>query len=504
MNHERPRFSYLIATQLFLRSLGIIYLLAIGSLWVQIEGLLGSTGILPITDYLNLLQKHFSADAYLKAPTLLWIDANDATLHFLCGLGCALALHATVFPFGWIQWFALWGVYLSLTIAGQTFLNFQWDILLLEVGFLSIFLAPCAIRPRFRCAAPPSTVMVWLSRWLLARFMLLSGLVKIASNDPAWQNLTALEYHYMTQPLPPWSAWFVHQWSPWFHSLSTGIMFFVELVVPLFVFMPRFMRLVAASFLVSLQVVIIATGNYCFFNILAIALCFSLIDDQFIQWSIAKIRRSPPADEGLVDENAAAPTPRAWPTLIVVPIATVLFALSLVPTANTTCKTFGWPTDWTAKVHPYTTYARAVHLANGYGLFANMTTDRPEIVIEGSNDGTRWTPYEFSYKPGRLDRRPGFVAPHMPRLDWQMWFAALGTVQRNPWFVSLCVHLMEGTPEVLTLLETNPFVDAPPKFIRAKRYLYKFTTPEERAQTGHWWKRTETDMYFGPVSLRDR
>jgi hypothetical protein len=138
---------------------------------------------------------------------------------------------------------------------------------------------------------------------------------------------------------------------------------------------------------------------------------------------------------------------------------------------------------------------------NSYGLFAVMTRDRPEIIVEGSHDGHEWKPYEFRYKVGDVNRHPGFVAPHQPRLDWQMWFAALGDVRQNVWFVNFCIRLLQGSPDVLELMESNPFPDQPPRYIRARLYDYRFTTHAEKAQSGAWWKREFKHEYLRPLLL---
>lgn len=495
------RKSYFISTALFLRLLGSIYLVAFVSLWTQVIGLIGSAGIVPIASYLERAHVQLGSEAYWKLPTLLWLGANDSALHVWCALGSVLALYAIVFPFTAFLWLLLWGLYLSLVIGGQVFLSFQWDVLLLEVGLLTVLLVPLDLRPRLRCSTPPPPFVRWALWWLLCRFMLLSGLVKIASGDEVWRDLTALEFHYMTQPLPPWTAWFVHHLPPWLHRASTVIMFFVELIVPLLLFWPRRLRIIAAVLLISLQVVIIATGNYGFFNILTIALSLLLLDDGIFALVERWWRRR--RGEGLAASASVQANVCRWPLWLAALLLAALFLLSLPPTLQTVMRTFGVSTQGLAELTaPIETYTRPFRSVNGYGLFADMTTERPEIIIEGSNDGQTWKPYGFKYKPGDLRRRPTFVAPHMPRLDWQMWFAALGDVRFNQWFVNLCVRLLEGNAVVLDLLETNPFPDAPPRHIRALLYDYDFSSLEERAETGNWWTRKLVRPYFGPISLR--
>jgi hypothetical protein len=491
--------TFVLATGLFLRLLSAVYGIAFVSLWTQVEGLVGSRGILPIGEYLELIAKHPDLSApwrYFQFPTLSWLSSSDAFLHGLCGAGTLLSVAGLFVPFSPLLLFLLWALYLSLTVSGQVFFNFQWDVLLLEVGFLAIFVAPLRLLPARRNHASPSLVSLWLLRWLIFRFMFASGIVKLVS-DPVWRDFTALTYHYETQCLPPWTAWYIHQLPQWFHVASCAGMFFVELVVPFFIFFPRLLRVSACLFLILLQLVIMFTGNYTFFNLLAICISIPLIDDASWPRRLReKLLREPAADE-------VAPAPRSflrpWPWWSVAPVAVLVVPLSFIPLAQAFHLRLEWPAPL-AHVHDRTAPFRIV---NYYGLFANMTTERPEIVVEGSNDGKEWKAYEFKYKPGELSRRPHFVAPHQPRLDWQMWFAALLSPRERPWFLRFCVRLLEGSPPVLGLLAENPFPEAPPRYVRAQLYDYHFTTWEEGRRTGNWWKRELKGPYLRPFSLKD-
>jgi hypothetical protein len=364
------------------------------------------------------------------------------------------------------------------------FLEFQWDILLLEAALLAVFLAsPGRLRVRTGLSAPP--LARFLVVWLLFRLMLSSGAVKLASGDPSWRGLTALRVYYETQPLPPWTAWFVHRLPASFHTASALFLFFVELAVPFLFFAPRRLRRFACAMTVLLQLLIAATGNYAFFNLITIALALLLLDDAAFprRWREAA---------------AATKGEGRWPRGILVPVAVVLLAASAVPFAASLGVRRKIP-------GPLVSLYRLVvplRSANGYGLFAVMTTSRPEILIEGSDDGTVWRPYEFRYKPGDPRRRPGFVAPHQPRLDWQMWFAALGRYEENPWLVRLVGRLLEGSPEVLALLAGNPFPDHPPRFVRAALFDYRFTNFDERRRTGAWWRREAKGLYL-PALTRE-
>ncbi len=474
--------TYFAANALFLRLLALCYLAAFLSLWVQADGLIGSQGLLPVSEYLDWVRAQTGAGRYWQVPTLCWIASSDTALHALCALGvtASLALLAGFAPA--LSAAAAWLLYLSLSVAGQVFFQFQWDILLLETGLLAVFLAPPArLRVRSGLAAPP--LARFLLVWLLLRLMLSSGAVKLGSGDPTWRNLTALRVYYETQPLPSWTAWFIHQFPDLFHAASALFLFFVELAVPFLYFAPRRLRRFACAMTILLQLLIAATGNYAFFNLLTIALALLLLDDAAIP---TRFREAAQATKGQ----------GRWPRGILVPVAVLLLAASAVPFAASLGAGNAIP-------RPLLSLYRLVaplESANGYGLFAVMTTSRPEIVIEGSDDGTSWRPYEFRFKPGDLRRRPRFVAPHQPRLDWQMWFAALGSHEENPWLVQLLGRLLEGSPEVLGLLASNPFPERAPRFVRAALFDYRFTNSEERRRTGAWWRREAKGLYVPALS----
>jgi lipase maturation factor 1 len=481
------RPTYLAANALFLRLLGLCYLAAFVSFWVQADGLVGDRGILPIRAFLDWVRPQTGSERYWLLPTLSWLAPGDAGLHVVCAAGVVASVLLVVGLLPALAAFAAWLCYLSVAVSGQIFLEFQWDMLLLEVGLLAVFLAPPR-RARIGSGLAATALSRFLLVWLLFRLMLSSGIVKLSSGDPTWRNLTALRYHYETQCLPPWTAWFLHQLPPWILTLQCALMFVVELVVPFFFFAPRRLRLAACGLTVLLQASIAATGNYAFFNWLTIALCVLLIDDESFprRWREAAAR--------------AKVRPGAWPRWILVPAAVWLLAASSVPFLATLGARDGIPA-------PLIALCRAgmpLRSANGYGLFAVMTTSRPEIVIEGSDDGESWRPYAFRWKPGDPARRPAFVAPHQPRLDWQMWFAALGSYEENPWLIRFLQRMLEGSPDVRRLLaETpDPFPKGPPRFVRAVVYDYHFTTAAERARTGAWWKRERKGLYC-PVLRRE-
>jgi hypothetical protein len=313
------RTTFYLSRWLFLRALGCIYLIAFLSLWVQIHGLIGSNGILPAERYLAAVHQQVGTEGYYLLPTLFWLNPSDACLHFLCagGVVLSLALIAGFFPTATLA--GLWMLYLSLVTVGQAFLSFQWDVLLLETGLLAIFFAPLRIRDAFTRVSETSGAFLWLLRWLLFRLMFASGFVKIAS-DAVWRNLTALNFHYETQPLPTWFGWYAHQLPEWFHKASTIGMFAAELVIPFLIFAPRRPRIVGCVGLVALQILIILTGNYCFFNLLTLVLCLLLIDD--VMWKALLPKRFMPTIHAIEKPS------RQYRRIGIAVVATLLFLLS--------------------------------------------------------------------------------------------------------------------------------------------------------------------------------
>ena len=498
---ERPE--HVVTRWFFLRALGIIYFIAFLSLAMQIQGLIGPEGILPTDRFLSAVKVECDAQGIGVArfglvPTLCWLGASGTFLNIQCAAGMVLAL-LLIFDIAPALCLALlWMLYLSLATVGQDFLGFQWDNLLLETGFLAIFLAPRQWLPGFFGAAPPSSMMLWLCRLLLFKLLFSSGCVKLLSHDPNWRNLTALTFHYQTQPLPTWLAWYASQLPLWFQKFSCAAMFGIEIGAPFLIFGPRRIRLFGATAIVFLQTLILLTGNYTFFNFLTLALCLLLLDDfAFQNWLLENIF-------GRFNSYRAVPRPkRSWPRAVTIPLAAFILAISGFQIISL-FEVRGVRSPLLAPLAWVEIEIAPLRTINSYGLFAVMTTTRNEIIVEGSDDGAHWLPYEFKYKPGDVNRWPAFVAPFQPRLDWQMWFAALGSYQQNPWFEYFCERLLQGSPPVLALLRQNPFPQHPPKFIRAELFEYRFSTAAERRATGAWWQRQPAGDYFPPVSLNPR
>lgn len=484
--------TYILVRWIFLRGLGFVYFVAFASFLVQALGLIGSQGILPAHLFLEEAGESLGAMPFLSCPTLFWIDCSDTALHGLAGCGILFSLLVMAGICTGPLLILLWVMYLSVVTVGGDFMTFQWDALLLEVGFLSIFFTHYQLLDLPKKAADahvklpaPSPVVLWLFRFLLFKLMLSSGCVKLFSGDLAWQNLSALHYHYWTQPLPTPLGWLAAQLPDWFQSFSVAVMFFIELLVPFFIFLPGKFRLFAAYLTMFLQVLIMLTGNYTFFNILTLLLCILLLDDSVILKS--KYNRFAKA---LIDSSVARPA-----GILAKIRLTILVALIVTITLSRNSFTPGPIKNFAHALSPWC-------LVNGYGLFAVMTTSRKEIVVEASQDSVHWEPYKFFFKPGDLNRAPPWVAPYQPRLDWQMWFAALGNRTDSPWFGHFIFRLLQGSKDVSALLQSEPFNGQPPKYVRASLYDYEFTNCEELTKSGAWWKRKSIGLFFPEASLR--
>ena len=487
----RPSFG--ISSWLFLRLLGAVHLIAFASFWVQYRGLVGPDGILPAQPFLDAVRAAAGPARFWELPTLSWWFGAGRFLPVLCGAGVvvSLAVMAGVAPAGGLA--LLWAAYLSLCAAGQVFWEFQWDALLLEATLLALLLAPW-VAWSGRARPDPPRPARWLLWWLLIRLMWLSGAAKLLSGDEAWRHLSALNYHFETQPLPTALGWYAHQVPGWPKAAACVLLFAIELGGPFLLLLPRRVRHAGALLQIGLQALIALTGNYTFFNLLTAALCLLFFDDEFWRGWARRLHLPGPR----APATGARLALRACPRLVLVPAAAIAFALTGLVTALTLDPPLGrhrWLTASAEAVAPLRSF-------NRYGLFSVMTRERPEIVIEGSDDGLTWRPYEFPAKPGDLQRRPVFVAPYQPRLDWQLWFAALDYPERDPWVTNLCIRLLQGAPDVTALFAVNPFPGRPPAHIRAVLYDYTFTDRATRAATGRWWDRAPVDFYLPSIALR--
>jgi predicted DCC family thiol-disulfide oxidoreductase YuxK len=474
-SHEPPRHE--LTSFLFLRLFGVVALCAFVSFAVQAQGLIGSRGILPLHEFVDALAARFGPERFVLAPMLFWLNDSDLAIQAVCWAGAVSALLLVLNLLPRLSLVLIYALYLSLLYAGQTFMNFQWDTFLLETAVIALIMS---VRP---------TLGVWLSRWLLFRFMFMSGVVKLISGDPNWRNLSALSYHFLTQPLPTPLAWYAARLPAGVLKTATGAMFFVELILPFLIFSPRRLRVASAVGILALQSCILLIGNYSWFNLQTMLLCLPLFDD-------AALRRIAPSRLlRLAQARAKTPAPRRSVTIVVNTVALMMVSLSLVQMDER----FGGSAPGPALA--IDDLFEPFHTVSPYGLFSVMTTTRDEIIVEGSNDGEQWREYEFRYKPGDLVRSPPWNIPHQPRLDWQMWFAALDDAQRLPWFSRFLERLLENEPSVTALLEKNPFPDKPPTYVRAELYDYTYAGGADAA-VGQWWDRRLAGLYFPKARLK--
>jgi len=442
---------------------------------------------MPLGNLLPAIKNVYGKKSFTLLPTVFWFNSSDRMLHLVCGLGTVCSLFVIFDFFTLPALIILFALYLSLKHAGQEFMSFQWDVLLLEVGFLAILLAPMKIFPGLSHETMVSPFMIFLLWWLLFRLMFESGIVKLTSGDYTWINLTALRYHFFSQPIPNPIAWLFHNTPLWFLKMSCFVMYIFEIILPFLIFGPAEFKLIAFLGLISFQLLIFVTGNYNFFNLLTIALCIPLLTNQFWQ-SLQPEFLSLPSSTPLLT-NPIQTCVEIFFVIAFVGIGINHLYLSLFPMRS--LRIFGKLQNLIA----------GLSIINPYGLFRVMTKTRPEIIVEGSEDGTHWKVYEFKYKIGNTHKMPPVTAPHQPRLDWQMWFAALDSYQTTPWFQNFLVRLLEGKTEVLSLLHHNPFPEQPPKFVRAMLYDYCFSSAAVKKDTGQWWTRKIIRQYSPTLSL---
>jgi hypothetical protein len=484
---SRSAPSYWLTRFVFFRMLGLVYTVAFAIVVVQWEALLGSDGLLPAADFLAALgRSHTGAEAFLSAPTLFWLGASDEWFQACAwlGLGASLALLLGLANAPLLA--LLWLLYGSFARVGQIFYGYGWDILLLETGFLGIFLAPLWRPGPFPRASPPSRTVIVLLRWLTLRLMLGAGLIKLRI-DPCWRDLSCMVFHYETQPNPNPLSWYFHQLPFWFHQLEVLGNHAVELVAPLFVFGPRRLRLVAGLSIIAFQVLLILSGNLSFLNWLTIAVAIACLDDGLLRPLAPErwLARLDASVSGAREGSAARIARYALAAgVAVLSVSPVLNMLSPHQQMNVAFDPFD--------------------LVNSYGAFGRITRERFEIVLEGTPDdprdpAARWVEYEFACKPGAPSRRPCWISPYHLRLDWQMWFLAMPRSGPEPWFLHLVAKLLEGDAATRRLLAPGPFETGPPRAIRAQYYAYRLTRPGESG----WWERRLVRAYLPPLTRDD-
>ena len=477
-----------LTRRIFLRCMGLVFLTAFLSLGAQLPGLVGAEGLHPANLWLGSLASHAPDLGLFDVPTLQWWGGDGLlSATWIVGAVAAICMVLGFLPLA--SAVLCWAGYLSLVTACGIFTGYQWDMLLLEAGVLAMLWSPPTRWLHGQSVRRPSAVVRWLLVLLTIKLMVLSGWVKLASGDPAWADGTALQFHFWTQPLPWWPAWFANQLPTWLLQFMCDCLLAVECWVPWLLLLPRVPRTVAAIVLIAMQLGIAATGNYGFFNWLSIVLCLAMIDDAMLLllWPRTIHHRF------AVGLRRMAPM---WRRLATGAACVFVLSISLPQLPLWSASSSSLATRWTTLWRPW-------HIASTYGLFATMTTTRPELVIESSADGITWAPYVFKWKPGPLDRAPGLIQPFMPRLDWQLWFDALAyerlheaglLTPATAWrrftgrevLPNLLRHLAQGSPEVLGLLESSPGGTTPPAYLRWTLWHYRFTS-----EGPDWWAREQ-------------
>lgn len=514
---------------IFLRALGLIYFSAFFPLAFQIRGLIGPAGILPAGEYLKSVGEQLGSGRFWYVPTVLWFSSGSHTLMALCWVGmvAAVLLVFNIWPRGMLA--ICFICFLSFVSAAREFSGYQSDGMLLEAGFLSLFLSPSGFRPGLATTRPPARAALYLLLWEWLRIYFESGVVKIMGGDPEWRNFTAMDDYYQNGPLPTWIGWYVQHFPHWFHAATAFFTLALELVLIWAAFLPRPVRIALFFIVTPWQIGIILTANYTFLNYLVLILAFLLLDDRFLQrffpakWKNQLIDRAagpalesssftgdqlsilaappnPPAQESLAARKGSR---RWWPTLLtfLIPVRVAVIAVLLAWIFYSTAAQLIWtitpaplPTSPVALLDPF-------RIANRYGLFAVMTRGRYEIEFQGSDDGQTWIPYPFRYKPQELNKPPSIYAPYQPRLDWNLWFASLGEWRENPLVLRTQQRLLSNDPDVLSLFAGNPFPQRPPRQVRAVLYQYWFTSMTEKREHGLWWKRELLGLYAPAIQI---
>ena len=465
---------YSIARLLIGRGLAAIYLFAFVVALRQFPALLGERGLLPVPAFVRGL-------GFWQAPSLFLVRYSDGLLRAVAWTGIAVSGAMLLgvgdllpLPLTMAAWFVLWALYLSIVNVGQSFYSFGWESLLLEAGFLGIFLGNDEVVPQ--------TLVIVLFRWLAFRVEFGAGLIKLRG-DPCWRNLTCLDYHHETQPMPNPLSWYAHHLPRSFHRIEVLGNHIAQLIVPLGLFLPQPIAAIAGAYMILTQLYLVVTGNYAWLNWVTIVVTFAALPDSILGVVL------PWGTTGL---PAAAP----WFAILVVLLALLVAVLSYWPVRNLLGQrqmmNFSFNT---------------LHLVNTYGAFGSVTRSRDEVVIEGTTDDlpdatSVWHEYEFKGKPGDLRRMPPQVAPYHLRLDWLMWFLPLSPIYGEGWFVRFLGRLLMNDPLVLSLIRSNPFPDRPPAVIRARLYRYRYSTLAERRASGAWWVRELIGDYFPALRLQ--
>ncbi|MET8786278.1 lipase maturation factor family protein [Streptomyces sp. NPDC004589] len=461
---------YWLSRLVFQRALAVVYLFAFLSAALQFRALIGERGILPVP-------RHLARMPFKHSPSVFHLHYSDRFFAAWSWAGCAVSVALVAgldsqLPLwaGMVLWLALWAMYLSIVNVGQTWYSFGWESLLLEVGFLAVFLGNDEV-------APP-VVVLFLLRWILFRVEFGAGLIKIRG-DACWRKLTCLDFHHETQPMPGPLSWFFHHLPQPLHRVEVAANHVTQLLVPVLLFTPQPVATAAASLMIVTQLWLVLSGNFAWLNWITIVLALSAV-------------RFPAAAPGVA-------APPLWYEIVVLTVAVGLVVLSYHPVRN-----------MVSRGQVMNRSFDPLHLVNTYGAFGSVSRIRYEVVIEGTaevlpREDSDWREYEFKGKPGDPRRWPRQFAPYHLRLDWLMWFAALSPAYAGSWFGGLVERLLENDRDTLRLLRRSPFPpDAPPRFVRARLFRYRYTTWQELRSTGACWERSYVREFLPPTRLAAR
>jgi Lipase maturation factor len=466
--------NYWLTRTVFQRGMALLYLVAFINAVNQFKPLLGERGLLPVTVWVKEVP-------FRATPSLFYLAPRDSAFTVAAWLGVLLSC-AAFSGFSerystWVSslvWGGLWLLYISFVNVGQTFYAFGWESILLEAGFYTMFLGSSRVDPQM--------LPIILLRWLCFRVMFGAGLIKLRG-DPCWRDMTCLDYHYETQPMPNPLSWYFH-WGPmWTHRAGVWFNHVAELISPFGYFMPQPVAAICGIVTIAFQGMIMASGNLSWLNLLTIVLAIPMLDDRVLGFLLPL--HAPALSTASVTHRVA-----------IAALTVVVAVLSIKPILN-----------MLSPQQIMNTSFNPLHLVGTYGAFGSITKVRYEVVVEGTDEAvltqsTQWREYEFRGKPNDTGRLPPQVAPYHLRLDWLMWFAAMSSYPEHPWFVHFVAKLLEGDKDTLSLLHSNPFPNKPPRYVRAELYEYHFTNPDERKRTGQWWKRRLAAPYFPTVSLQ--
>jgi len=479
--------SYWLTRFIILRLLGFVYAIAFLVAAQQLVPLIGGHGLTPARYFLGEIHSQLGSRTagMLQVPTLFWFGISDNGLSIFAWVGFGLSLVVLAGYANAIILTVLWAMYMSIVHIGQIWYGYGWETQLLETGFLSIFLCPLLDARPFPKRAPPLLV-IWLFRWLGFRIMIGAGLIKLRG-DPCWRDLTCLYYHYETQPIPSPISRYLHFAPHWFHNVETAWNHFIELVVPWFSFTPRTARHIAGVLLITFQIFLIISGNLSFLNYVSIIPFLACFDDTFFRRILPKslVRRA--------EEAAQQAKPCRVQNGVAIALSILVAYLSVAPVLNLVSNRQVMNSSFDP-----------LDLVNTYGAFGSVGKERYEIIFEGTDDAlisgdTKWKEYEFTANPGDPNRRPPFIAPYQPRIDWQIWFAAMASPADYPWTLHFVWKLLHNDRGTLSLLANDPFPTSPPRYIRARLYRYHFAPIGDPA----WWKRERIGEWLPALSTDD-